>query len=609
MTAPNAEEAALQELLAYLRAARGFDFTGYKRPSLVRRIGRRMHDVGVTTFGEYLDYLQVHPNEFGPLFNTILINVTSFFRDREAWDLLAAEVLPAIVDQGTPIRAWSAGCASGEEAYTLAILLAEAVGTKSFCDRVKIFATDVDEEALALARHASYAEKDVETIPQELREKYFTAAGDRFTFRSDLRRAISFGRHDLIQDAPISRLDLLVCRNTLMYFDAETQARVLARFCFALKDTGVLFLGKAEMLFSHAQLFAPLSLKHRLFRRLGPPNGRERIAAMAPLPAAAEPEDTVRRLRLRDLAFEVAPMAKLVVDADGTVAQVNERARSLFGIGDRDLGRPLQDLELSYRPVELRSHLEEAYAKRRSVVVRAERGAADGTLQRFVVHFTPLFGGGDVRLGAVVSYEDVTEILRLQDDLRLSNQHLETTNEELQSTNEELETTNEELQSTNEELETMNAELQSTNEELDSINRQLQERTQSLEDANLFQASVFASVQAGLVVIDRDFEVRIWNAQSEELWGVRAEEAIGRPLFTLELGLPLESLREPIVAQLAGRDVTRDCLLPATNRRGKAIECRVSCTPLRGRDGRIDGVILMMEGRDRPADAGGAPAP
>lgn len=260
-----------EALLEYLQRTRGFDFTAYKRPSLMRRVTKRMQMVKIDKFPDYMDYLEVHPEEFAQLFDTILINVTSFFRDQIAWDLLAQQVIPMILKEKRPneaLRIWSAGCASGEEAYSIAILFAEALGSESFSDRVKIYATDVDEEALAHARHASYSEKDLEPVPPELKEKYFEQGSNRFVFRNDLRRSVIFGRHDLVQDAPISRLDLLTCRNTLMYFNAEIQGRILARFHFALNDPGYLFLGRAEMLLTHTNIFTPIELKCRIFSKV-----------------------------------------------------------------------------------------------------------------------------------------------------------------------------------------------------------------------------------------------------------------------------------------------------------------------------------------------------
>src|SRR5689334_12649556 len=240
MTTP--AEAQFEELLNYLKVARGFDFTAYKRSSLMRRVQRRMQMVHIDDFLNYLDYLEVHPEEFRSLFNIILINVTAFFRDPVAWEYIGEELIPRMVAtrrQADPIRVWSAGCASGEEAYSLAMLLAEALGLDQFKQRVKIYATDVDEEALNQGRQATYRAKEVVgAVPDVLMERYFERQGDRYIFNKELRRSVIFGRHDLIQDAPISRVHLLVCRNCLMYLNAEAQTKVLERFHFALDDTG-----------------------------------------------------------------------------------------------------------------------------------------------------------------------------------------------------------------------------------------------------------------------------------------------------------------------------------------------------------------------------------
>jgi two-component system CheB/CheR fusion protein len=267
---PDELDEEFEALLRYLKESRGFDFTGYKRASLMRRVDRRMGVVGVHSYPDYIDRLQVNPDEFAALFNTILINVTRFFRDQEAWDFLQAKVVPTLLAGREPdeqIRVWSAGCASGEEAYSLAMMFAEALGIEQFRQRVKIYATDVDEDALTTARQAAYTERDVQGVPPDLLTRYFEPLGDRQLFRKDLRRSVIFGRNDLVQDAPISRIDLLACRNTLMYYNAETQARILRRFHFALTPNGMLFLGKAEMLLTHGRLFEPIELKRRIFRK------------------------------------------------------------------------------------------------------------------------------------------------------------------------------------------------------------------------------------------------------------------------------------------------------------------------------------------------------
>ena len=244
-----ADDGDLEELLEFIRDSRGFDFTGYKRSTLDRRIRKRMEQVGATSYPDYRDLLESNAEEFGHLFNTILINVTSFFRDTDTWSYLQREIMPELLAEADPdreIRIWSAGCASGEEAYSLAMVFAEALGIEECARRVKIYGTDVDEEALRDARAGLYTAKALEPVPDELRAKYFDQNGSHFAFRPDLRRRVIFGRHDITRDAPISRLDLLVCRNTMMYFNVETQAQVIDRFHFALREGGYLFLGKAR---------------------------------------------------------------------------------------------------------------------------------------------------------------------------------------------------------------------------------------------------------------------------------------------------------------------------------------------------------------------------
>lgn len=259
-----------EALLRYMRDSRGFDFTGYKRTSLMRRVRHRMEQAGHQSFDEYLDVLQASSDEFAALFNTILINVTTFFRDATAWQFLQSNVIPSILASrppNDPIRLWSAGCASGQEAYSLAMLLAEALSPDEYRQRVKIYATDVDEEALTQARAATYSAKEVESVPPELLAKYFDHHNSSYVFHKDLRRAVIFGRNDLVKDAPISRVDILACRNTLMYMNGDTQRNVLNRLHFALAPQGMLFLGHAEMLLSHSDRFTPVSLDSRIFRK------------------------------------------------------------------------------------------------------------------------------------------------------------------------------------------------------------------------------------------------------------------------------------------------------------------------------------------------------
>ena len=589
------EEARLERLLDYLKKSRGFDFGGYKRPSLMRRIERRMGLLGVRGFDDYLDHLEVHPGEFAELFDSILINVTSFFRDAQAWEYLAGTVLPAILGakrDGELVRVWSAGCATGEEAYSIAMLLAEAMGEKAFVERVKIYATDLDDEALAAARAGAYAARDVEDVESKLLERYFQPQGTRQVFRADLRRAVIFGRHDMMSDPPIGGLDLIVCRNTLMYFNADVQGRILQRFHFALHDGGYLFLGKAEMLLTRGTLFQPVDLKSRIFSKVPLPGEPRRRVAMMPPP----PADDARGGRLVGQSSEESPVARIVVDEAGVLALANQRARVLFKLDPGDVGRLLHDLELSYRPAELRSLIERAYAERRPIAqTNVERRLEDGSSQMLDILVAPLFDEREVPLGVAITFLDVSYVHELKDELRRSREELQTASEELQSSNEELETTNEELQSTNEELETMNEELQSTNEELQTLNDQLRQSTEEAARLNAFLESVLAGLGSGAVVLDPNYNVLMWNHRAEDLWGLRADEVRGKSFLGLDIGLPVGELRPLVRACLSGENETGEATLDAINRRGKRIRCRVGCTPLARLAGRRDGVILLMD--------------
>src|SRR5919198_104527 len=499
-----AKTEAFDDLLEFLKLNRGFDFTGYKRSSLERRIRKRMQEIGVETFSDYQDHLEVHPDEFRELFNTICINVTGFFRDKESWDSLVAEILPpliAAIPAREPVRVWCAGCASGEEAYTTAIVLAEALGLQRYAERVKIYATDVDDDALATARQGTYPRERLDEVSPELVERYFEENGGGLTFRKDLRRTVIFGRNDLVQDAPISRIDLLLCRNTLMYFNAETQARVLGRFHFSLNERGFLFLGKSEMLITRADRFTAVSTKARVFRKVRQPSLRDRLLAAAQEGDGAGP-DVGQLFHLREGSFDAGPVAQVAVDHTGQLVLANQQARALFGLASADLGRSFRDLELSYE--ELQSTVEE----------------------------------------------------------------LETTNEGLQSTNEELETTNEELQSTNEELETMNEELQSTNDELEAMNEDQRERASELDRLNLFLEGILGNLGVGVVVLDHEQRVQLWNGSASDLWGLRESEVRTQHFLQLDIGFPVEALKSPIRKALADGGQPSDVVVEAGNRRG-----------------------------------------
>ena len=601
-TEPVPETAAFEDLLAFINEARGFDFRGYKRPSLTRRIRKRMAAIGIGDYTGYRERLAADPGEFTALFNTILINVTALRRDREAWDYLAASVLPRLAaakESDEPLRVWSAGCASGEEVYSLAVLLCDVLGEQRFRETVKIYGTDADEEALIQARQGRYPHKALqEAFSEEQLARYFENPTTAPMLRGDLRRVLIFGRHDLVRDPPISRVDLLVCRNTLMYFNAEAQQRVLANFHFALNPGGFLFLGKSEALATRTSLFSVEDLASRVILK----GARSARRANALNTSVEAPASTVLPAAMADAAFDAHPFAEVMLDRELRVLRVNRRARHFFGIGQNQVGRALQDLDALARPGELRGAIDESLRDRRSVTAsELHLTLATGGVETFAVHVVPVLVNGAID-AVGLTFEEVSRYVKLREELERSQRELEAAYEALQSTVEELETTNEELHSTNEELETMNEELQSTNEELETINDELRVRSGELDELSSFLQAILSSLRAGVVVLNPAFGVRVWSRQSENLWGLRAEEVVGTHFLNLDIGLPVQELRELIRDCLNGQSEGGMVRISAVNRRGRGFVCQVSVFPLRRENAVIDGVILLMDDANGSAE-------
>ena len=606
---------AFESLLEFLRDERGFDYTSYRRPSLMRRFEKRMQAVGAKNYDEYRDYLETHPEEYSELFNTILINVTGFFRDKEAWDLLAEEVIPTVLEatgEKRPLRVWSAGCATGEEPYTVAMLLSEALGDEGFRSRAKIYATDVDDDALAQAREALFTPKQLESVPEELREKYFSQVDHSYQFRTDVRRAVIFGRNDLLQDPPISRVDLLICRNTLMYFAPPAQERILANFYFALQPGGFLMVGKAEALQSRTHLFQAYDLKRRVFVKDHEAGDvrlprRKQSERVPPAPQMSMAEEGVRARPLRaDGARSRGP--DHVAEPRSPLALRTQAERPWpAATGPGDLVPAGRAAVAARRGARTAAH-RHAQGRSRGIPSRASRG-------RSIVQLSPLTSLTGEFIGVVVSFGDVTphramqleleharrELETAYEELQSTVEELETTNEELQSTNEELETTNEELQSTNEELETMNEELQSTNEELETMNDELRERTDEALRANSFLGSVLAGIHQSVVVVDKQLRVTAWSRAAAELWGLRADEVQGEHLLNLDIGIPVDRLHDSLRAVLAGEEPP-SIELDGHNRRGQPVHVVVSFAQLQTHNQEPDGVIVAMSAK-RSGDA------
>jgi two-component system CheB/CheR fusion protein len=609
MAEKNATDPAFEALLNHIQESRGLDFRGYKRTSLQRRILLRMENVGIAEFADYQAHLEAQPGEFEDLLNTVLINVTSFFRDAEAWEALKTEVIPAIIESAShdrAIRVWSVGCASGEEPYSIAMLLAERMGHRDFHRRVKIYATDLDEEALRTARQATYSSREVESVPADLLAKYFERTNNHYVFNRDLRKCVIFGGHNVVRDAPISRIDLIVCRNLLIYLEAETQDVVLPRLHYALRPDGFLFLGKAETQLARSTLFRPVDPRHRIFAKVV--QEWRRTSAKAVTAGDATAEVPVSQGRLMEAVLNEAGTAFLVVDENGMVALANYPARQLLGVGEADIGKPFQDLPISYRPLELRGPIEDVLREQKSVRLENQeyhRSATD--IVRLTIDVRPLFRGGAGSLAALLSFSDTTRMFAMQrelaaaqesleqtiEELQSANEELETTNEELQSTNEELETTNEELQSINEELETINEESRSSNEEMESVNEEL--RIQASEATNYrdYLESVLRSLNVGVVVLDDRFRVASWNRWNENVWGLRSEEVVGTEFGALSIGIPLQLLRDGLNGVQIGERSQHEQVLEGIDRRGRKIIVQVRVVRLNSE--RNSGLVLAFE--------------
>src|SRR6266571_3437500 len=562
----------LRELLEKLSAQYNFDLREYKEVSLVRRIRARMTQVRAESVSAYSRLLDENAGEHVALINTILINVTGFFRDSEAWKVLAEHVVPRLVEDAADsrsLRIWSTGCSSGEEPYSIAMLLAEHLGDAAENYTIKIYGTDVDEDALTAARQAVYRTEQLKDVPDRLVDRYFTREGQLYRFRREFRRWCIFGSHNLTQAPPLSHIDLLVCRNALIYFTGELQDRILTRFHYSIREDGFLFLGRSESLLARSRLFTPVHQKWRIFRRTS-------TASLDALPAAV-----------------------VVIDVNDTILSWNPGAEALLDIPTADaLARKFRDLDISYRVEGLRARIEDVKARhavsRMDDVMFTRR---NGEAVHTDITIAPLFEASRF-VGVVVYALEATEHARLKEQMsRIAEQHataieeLETTNEELQSTNEELETTNEELQSTNEELETTVEELEVANAELGTLNAQLETRSSELKRLDAYHLGLLNSMEQSVFVTDRALVVTSWNQAAERMWGLRAGEATGRDVMALPLGDATRILRTPLES-VSKRGVpveVRD--VPYTLPGGEVRTAVVKLAPLHEGGGELIGVI------------------
>lgn len=535
------------EMCLTLQQAVGHDFKRYKRSTLARRIARRMQVIGAESSEEYLSRLRSDQSECEALFRDLLINVTRFFRDREEFAKLERLVIdPLIADsrEASEVRIWVAGCSSGEEAYTIAILVAEAMRRHERRPYVQIFATDIDDKMLEIARHATYPLAALGDIPPELHPHYLQIGPDHFTISPRIRDMVRFSLHNLVRDPPYSKIDLVSCRNLLIYFDEELQREVLPLFHFALKSEGKLFLGSSETIGRFEDLFRPLEERSRLYERrdaigryvlnIGHQPAR-RTRTAQPVQLHRHRQNSVEIDALKRIAARYAPVS-LLVDSEGTLLEQWGSSTRYLEFPER-LDQQLEVARLvkpGLREVVgplLRDVVRDGQRRiARDVEVRTDFGR-----QRVNLVVDPVAAGtylvifkeaGDLE---PEPFDDFEEYVRGDGELRYLQEELQSARLSLRTTVEELETANEELKSSNEEMMSMNEELQSTNEELTTVNDELKAKVDQLTMANADLKNFFDSTELVVLVVDADQNLRSYTDAAKTLFDLD-RNSIGRPL-------------------------------------------------------------------------------
>ena len=543
---------AVQHTLALLKAQTGHDFAHYKRSTVLRRIARRMHVVAADTPGDYLAYLRRTPGEAALLLDDLLISVTNFFRDTDPFEVLAASVVPGLFEGKGPddeVRVWVAGCATGEEAYSVAILLCEHAATLPAPPRVQVFATDLSERAVAVGRAGVYPESiEADVSPERLR-RFFRRTAGGYRVAEGLRETVLFAPHSLLKDPPFAHLDLVTCRNLLIYLQRGLQQRVLELFHYALEQGGVLFLGTSETADAGADLFQAASKEARIYRR------REVETALPSLPrsprVAAPPAPPDERAGApvsfaevhRMLRAEAAPPSVLVGE-NREVVHLSGGAGAFLQMGSGEPTRNVLRLVLpALRPVVQAALYQarreggevvsgpvsvEVEGAPRSVRVRA-RPAAEGDLVQVLFETAPAAGGAALTDPSEREASLQAEVQEVREQLQLSVEEFETSREELKAQNEELQSINEELRSTAEELETAKEESQSMAEELLTVNDEMKAKMEELARAKGDIENLVTSTEIATLFLDRGLRIQRFTPRVRDHFHVQPSD-VGRPL-------------------------------------------------------------------------------
>ncbi len=619
-------EQARSDICFILRSQVGHDFAGYKVRTFLRRVQRRMQVAQLDTIDAYVEMLRQDPAEAVALFRDLLINVTNFFRDAEAFQILAQLVIPRLFERRAVdgvIRIWVPGCATGEEVYSIAMLMLEHMDPLETAPRVQIFATDIDDHALAVARTGRFPAALLDSVSPERRQRFFVADGVSFVVSKEVRELCIFSPHSVIRDPPFSRMDLVSCRNLLIYFGPDVQGQVVPTFHYALRPGGFLFLGTSENIAQYRDLFAPVDQKQRIFRKREDGGPTVRLPMMVrglqspgylPDARARRASGTVAlRQSVQAQVLERFSPPHVVVNREGDVVYFSSRTGKYL---EQPPGQPTRQLLTMLRKglrLDMRTLFREALENSGSV---NRPGVAveddDGRVQFVTLAIEPIEADQDEPLflilftdeGPTLSREEAAnrtlflhdgQSIHLEQELRDTRERLqslveeyETALEELKSSNEELQSVNEEFQSTNEELEASKEELQSLNEELQTVNAELTRKIDSLDRANSDLQNLFDSTNVATVFLDRSLLIRSFTpAVSRVLHMLPGDR--GRPITDLSGMMQLPWLADDVASVVAGTDlVERQIEL------GDTVLFLVRITPYRDAEHAIMGAVVTF---------------
>ena len=620
-------EAQLREICRVLRASVNHDFNLYKKNTMLRRIHRRMLVNEVEELQDYVSLLHVKPEEASFLFRELLISVTGFFRDSDAYDELSRHIRDSVIPQAVDrIRVWVPACATGEEVYSLAILLVEAVEESGRNLPIQLFATDIDERALRKARSGRYPEGIADRISPERLQRFFTYQTDHYLVNKELRGLCLFSRHNLVTDPPFSNLNLVSCRNFLIYLEAELQSQVIRTLHYGLIEGGVLFLGNAESLSGHTELFHPLDKSHRIFSalaqrnrfvpRLRPPNsappGFEQ-AVDAVLQLRKKPAGSPTPHRISNEVFQYLGLTIVVFDDQNRILESYGHPDQFFafraGIPENNLLTLCRDeLRIRVRTVihGCRKQQERCATrlrlKRDGETIEFELAVLPGSTGRnlpqtwfAIFRELGLASDPDVDSKRVSNADPVvvqleSELESTRQNLQCTVEELEASNEELRSSNEELLSMNEELQSSNEELETSKEELQSVNEEMETVNYELQEKMAELDRAHADLRNLFESTPAPTVFLDRNLCVQQFTPATRELFNLIPSD-LGRPI--LDITFRLKGVRlEKAIETVLKTSQTGEYTLTSSDEPIRHSILRI--LPYRNLQSEVEGVVLSF---------------